>query len=735
MSEESEDTLYVVMPAYNEEKTIEQVVVSWAKVLKNGSKMSRIVVADSGSTDGTHEILMGLKKKIKQLEILENTKQFHGPKVIALYKYAIEKGADYIFQTDSDGQTDPKEFAEFWKNRLEYDGVVGYRKKRGDGKARAFVEKVVCWLLGLFFEVKVPDANAPFRLMSVVLVKKYIKRIPQDYALPNIIMTAYFARFNENIVFREVSFESRTKGTNSINMKKIFMIGFESIFSFFAFRKDMKILEAGSVQQYRKNRRNSLMVSACLALISFVIISISSSFFWNSGKTMTDSSVFLTVGRQIKNGEMPYSDTFDHKGPLLYLINFWGIMIEDISGVFIFEFLAVFISLFFMYKIMRLKVSNYWTAAFFAIILFTPFVTFYLSDYGNLVEQYALPFISFSLYVFLKYFSKVGVSNMEILFVGLSFASVLMLRVNMIGVWGVFCLGIVLKNIHDKNYNELGKNVLCFGLGSLIVVAPIIIWLLANGAFGAFVDIYVKFNLEYSGEGVQYVFPAILAFLNNVIVFLSFALAVYYAFKLKFKCGMCVYLLAFIAVLVATCMSGRTYPHYGMVLVPLLAFPFALLIGEIEEIKRFDSVGVVLLVVLLSLVYQDWLLVAGKFSDSVHGRGRDDSASDVVMRICDDIGRITETDDRIAVYGNWNEIYIRCNRLPVSKYSYQFPISEIRPSILDEFYSDVEANRPKVFVIQPGFTDERVLNYLEFGDYVEEWRGEDGTRVYSIKTE
>lgn len=735
MSEESEDTLYVVMPAYNEEKTIEQVVVSWAKVLKNGSKMSRIVVADSGSTDGTHEILMGLKKKIKQLEILENTKQFHGPKVIALYKYAIEKGADYIFQTDSDGQTDPKEFAEFWKNRLEYDGVVGYRKKRGDGKARAFVEKVVCWLLGLFFKVKVPDANAPFRLMSVVLVKKYIKRIPQDYALPNIIMTAYFARFNENIVFREVSFESRTKGTNSINMKKIFMIGFESIFSFFAFRKDMKILEAGSVQQYRKNRRNSLMVSACLALISFVIISISSSFFWNSGKTMTDSSVFLTVGRQIKNSEMPYSDTFDHKGPLLYLINFWGIMIEDISGVFIFEFLAVFISLFFMYKIMRLKVSNYWTAASFAIILFTPFVTFYLSDYGNLVEQYALPFISFSLYVFLKYFSKVGVSNMEILFVGLSFASVLMLRVNMIGVWGVFCLGIVLKNIHDKNYNELGKNVLCFGLGSLIVVAPIIIWLLANGAFGAFVDIYVKFNLEYSGEGVQYVFPAILAFLNNVIVFLSFALAVYYAFKLKFKCGMCVYLLAFIVVLVATCMSGRTYPHYGMVLVPLLAFPFALLIGKIEETKRFDSVGVVLLVVLLSLVYQDWLLVAGKFSDSVHGRGRDDSASDVVMRICDDIGRITETDDRIAVYGNWNEIYIRCNRLPVSKYSYQFPISDIRPSILDEFYSDVEANRPKVFVIQPGFADERVLSYLEFGDYVEEWRGEDGTRVYSIKTE
>lgn len=735
MLEGSEDTLYVVMPAYNEEKNIEQVVVSWSKVLKNASSASRIVVADSGSTDGTHETLVKLKKKVKQLELLEDTEQFHGPKVIALYNYAINNGTDYIFQTDSDGQTNPEEFSEFWKNRLKYDGIIGFRKKRGDGKARAFVEKVVCWLLNLFFKVKVPDANAPFRLMSAALVKKYIRRIPQDYALPNIILTAYFAKFDENIIFKEVSFGPRTKGTNSINMKKIFRIGLESLFSFFVFRKDMKVLEAGSVQQFKKNRRNSLVIFVGLALISFVIISISSSFFWNSGKTMTDSSVFLTVGRQIKNGEMPYLDTFDHKGPLMYLINYAGIMIEDISGVFIFEFLAVFISLFFMYKIMRIKVSSCWRSAVFAVILFTPFVTFYLSDYGNLVEQYALPFISFSLYVLLKHSFKTRVSNMEIMLVGLSFASVLLLRANMVGIWGVFCFGIVLKNIWNKDFSELGKNILYFCLGSLIIIIPITIWLLANGAFEAFIDVYIKFNLEYSGEGIRYIFSAILSFFNNVILLLGFALTVYYAFRREYKYEMCIYLLAYIVVLVATCMSGHTYPHYGMVLVPLSAFPFALLIGKIEETKRFDSVGIILLLVLLSLVYKDWLVVAGKFSDSVLGGGREDGSNNIVLKVCEDVEQITEANDKIVVYGNWNEVYVRCNRLPASKYSYQFPISDIRSSILDEFYNDVEVSRPKVFVIQPGFADERVLSYLESNDYVEERQGEDGTRVYSIRTE
>ena len=116
------DVLYVVMPAYNEEDNIEQVVTDWIKVLKYGSKESRLVVADSGSKDKTHDILLKLKKKFSQLEILCKTNQYHGPKVIALYKYAIEKGADYIFQTDSDGQTDPAEFEGFWRERNKIIG-------------------------------------------------------------------------------------------------------------------------------------------------------------------------------------------------------------------------------------------------------------------------------------------------------------------------------------------------------------------------------------------------------------------------------------------------------------------------------------------------------------------------------------------------------------------------------------------------------------------------------------
>ncbi|MEY8335597.1 glycosyltransferase family 2 protein [Lachnospiraceae bacterium 47-T17] len=234
------DSLYVVMPAYNEEANIEMVIKQWYPILKGKSEDSRLVIADSGSSDRTHEILRKLQKDFKQLEILSDTGKQHGPKVIALYDYAIKNSADYIFQTDSDGQTNPDEFDAFWNLRKNYDGIFGHRTVRGDGKSRAFVEQIVCFMLRLYFGVKVPDANAPFRLMKTNTVKKYLYKMQSDYNLPNIMMTTYFSYYKEKIVFKTVSFKPRQGGVNSINIPKIIKIGLKAVKDFKQLKKGMK---------------------------------------------------------------------------------------------------------------------------------------------------------------------------------------------------------------------------------------------------------------------------------------------------------------------------------------------------------------------------------------------------------------------------------------------------------------------------------------------------------------
>ena len=234
------DILYVVMPAYNEEGNIKNVVKDWYPVLSGKDSASRLVIADTGSTDKTHEYLIEMQKDYPQLEIFTDCEKQHGPKVIALYDYAIKQGADYVFQTDSDGQTNPDEFDAFWQMRNDYAGIFGNRTVRGDGNDRAFVEKVVCILLKLYFNVNVPDANAPFRLMHTDVVKKYLYKLPKNYNIPNIMITTYFARYKETHAFNEISFKPRQAGTNSINIPKIVKIGIQALKDFHGFKKDMK---------------------------------------------------------------------------------------------------------------------------------------------------------------------------------------------------------------------------------------------------------------------------------------------------------------------------------------------------------------------------------------------------------------------------------------------------------------------------------------------------------------
>ena len=90
------DSLYIVLPAYNEEANIEGVVKQWYPHLTGKHENSRLVIADSGSNDRTHDILVNMQKEYPQLEILSDTNRYHVPKLIALYDLAIKNNIDDI---------------------------------------------------------------------------------------------------------------------------------------------------------------------------------------------------------------------------------------------------------------------------------------------------------------------------------------------------------------------------------------------------------------------------------------------------------------------------------------------------------------------------------------------------------------------------------------------------------------------------------------------------------------
>lgn len=235
------ETLYIVVPAYNEAENVGRLIEDWYPVVEkhNGNGASRLVIINDGSKDNTYEIIKSYAETRPLLQPLTKKNGGHGSTVLYGYRYAIENKAEYVFQTDSDGQTKPEEFEQFWELRKEYDAIIGARPKREDGLSRKFVEATLLLILRLTFGVKIPDSNAPFRLMNSKLLEKYIDKMPKDYNLPNVMFTTYFAYFHEKIKFIEITFKPRQGGVNSINVKKIIKIGWNAVGDFIKLKKNI----------------------------------------------------------------------------------------------------------------------------------------------------------------------------------------------------------------------------------------------------------------------------------------------------------------------------------------------------------------------------------------------------------------------------------------------------------------------------------------------------------------
>lgn len=236
-------SIYFVMPAYNEEANIEDVIKQWHPICEKINQLgdnAKLVIANDGSKDNTYKIMKNLEEKYPYFIAIDKPNSGHGATVLYLYRYAIEEGADYVFQTDSDGQTLPEEFWQMWDNKEKYDFQIGTRGGRQDGGSRVFVTKTLRFVVWCMFHVWVKDANTPFRLLDVEKLKPILDIIPTDYNLANVAVSAIAVRWNYNIAWYPITFRPRQGGVNSINMKRIFKIGVKALSDFRMINRNLK---------------------------------------------------------------------------------------------------------------------------------------------------------------------------------------------------------------------------------------------------------------------------------------------------------------------------------------------------------------------------------------------------------------------------------------------------------------------------------------------------------------
>ncbi len=206
--------LAVVMPVYNEEACIIDVVKSWYLMLSRLNINFRMIILNDGSTDNTKDSLK-VFKSYECIKVINKKNSGHGSTILFGYRMVLES-AEWVFQCDSDDEMQPQYFAKLWENRQKYDALFGVRQNRSQNFGRKIISSCSRLIIRCLFGKGVSDVNTPYRLMRSKILKQIIKKIPDDAFAPNIIISGILSYVKARIYEYPVPHENRKTGSVSI---------------------------------------------------------------------------------------------------------------------------------------------------------------------------------------------------------------------------------------------------------------------------------------------------------------------------------------------------------------------------------------------------------------------------------------------------------------------------------------------------------------------------------------
>jgi len=153
----------ILLPVCDEVEGIESVLAELVEVVfRYLPEGSEFLIEESGSKDGTKELLRDLQKRWPFLDIrFQPKREGFGPAARALYARAK---CPWVFFSDSDGQCVGSEFWRLAEYAAENDFVLGVKRVRYDPLVRRITSRVFNQIAKTLFAVPGEDINFGFRL-------------------------------------------------------------------------------------------------------------------------------------------------------------------------------------------------------------------------------------------------------------------------------------------------------------------------------------------------------------------------------------------------------------------------------------------------------------------------------------------------------------------------------------------------------------------------------------------
>lgn len=306
----------------------------------------------------------------------------------------------------------------------------------------------------------------------------------------------------------------------------------------------------------------------------------------------SDINLYFNMGKALFNGSTPYTEAFDHKGPLIFFIYGLGYLIShtSFSGMFILELIGWVILGYSAYYTARLFLEKEYS---FLVALAFPLIVLTHTQEGGSAEEFILFAQAISTYFFIRYFKeKDSVHNPKYMLIhGVMSSIAFFIKLNVVLYWLFPLLAVFISIAIAKRYKSLLYNVVYYLIGFAIIAMPVCFYLWINDAMSEAYNTYIVLNSRYAhmtSEHLLMRFYLRLRFDFPDFIIILLGASVFPIFYLKNIWGKVAFILSFVCLFVMANVSFNYSPYYA---IPYYIFGLASFIVIADYLSKYIKIS------------------------------------------------------------------------------------------------------------------------------------------------
>jgi dolichol-phosphate mannosyltransferase len=179
----------LVMPVYNEEAVIEDVVRDCHAQVIAKIEGSEFLIINDASTDSTFDILERLSRELPLIRLINlEQNRGHGNALRVGFRQAKNP---VILQMDSDGQVKAQDFWKLYPRLKDSDIVLGWRACRRDPLYRKTISLGLRLLNKILFGISVNDINSPLKCIKAKPLQEALNDLPPDAFVISVLIVIW----------------------------------------------------------------------------------------------------------------------------------------------------------------------------------------------------------------------------------------------------------------------------------------------------------------------------------------------------------------------------------------------------------------------------------------------------------------------------------------------------------------------------------------------------------------